>query len=519
MQVVGTTQQPGERVYALTRYWDALMGKPAYLLILLFLMCAAVFAMYRPLELRVGGDPAIYDYIAQCILRGQVPYRDVVDIKGPGSYYITAAAMWLGKWFGLRDLFADRVVHGLMLALLVVTIFKTASEYLGNRSAGLIAAIFVLMSPSFVYWMALGAQPKLPMILFGIMSLLMVKRDRPIWAGVFSMLSCLCWQPGLLFAGTAFLVMSGYLTRWRDLRALKVAAGAALPLLVAILYLGHIGALRFFWAYAIEYNYSVFGPSAAKPPGESLTHFWKVSNRVFGPLMIGFVIGAAGWLGYVFQRLQAMLAGKSLDWPAATDHAIAIPPLVYFIFCIVNFQGGPDLVLFFPFAGIFAAFALLEALKVIGREGWSRVAARLTVPAVAVLMLFIALEQGLVAWRSGSGFLKAQEKQIKSIGELLRPSDKIYVHGSVEVLVLLNKPNLNPYVFVDWGMDDFIARKWYGGSFQKILDEMESQAPAVVLLSRLGRVNHGGDMEQWALEHYDKASVAEYDLFERKPLE
>jgi hypothetical protein len=364
------------------------------------------------------------------------------------------------------------------------------------------------------------------MILFGMLSLLMVRRDRPFWAGVFSMLSCLCWQPGLLFGGTAFLVMSGYLTRWRDLRALKIAVGAALPLLITIAYLAHIGALQYFWAYAIQYNYSVFGPSAAKPPSAALSHFYRVSNRVLGPLMIGFAIGAAGWVVYVFQRVRARLAGASLDSPDVFNDAIAIPPLVYFLFCLLNFQGGPDLALFFPFAGIFAAFGFFEALKVLGRDGGDRryrLAVRLIPPAVAALMLAASFEQGLVNWRSGSGFLKAQESEIKSIGELLGPGDKIYVHGAVEVLVLLNRPNLNPYVFVDWGMDDFIASKWYGGSFQKILDEMESQAPKLVLLlrlgdpNRLGHVNHGTDLERWATQHYDKGSIGGYDLFERKP--
>jgi len=187
---------------------------------------------------------------------------------------------------------------------------------------------------------------------------------------------------------------------------------------------------------------------------------------------------------------------------------------------MINFQGGPDLILFFPFCGIFGAFFLLEAVRM--AESWSsgagyQRAVRLIPHAVAALMLAVAFQQGLTVWRSGSGFFKKQDSGIKSIGELMGSDDKIYVHGVVEILVLLNKPNLNPYVFVDWGMDDFIAHKWYGGSFQNILNEMESESPKFISLSRLGRVNHGEDLERWVLERYDKSTVGGYDLFQRRP--
>jgi hypothetical protein len=520
MQVVEKSEPSRQASSHLAGVAGEIASRPLYLYCVLVLVCAAAFILYRPLEQPVGGDPAIYDYIAQSILRGQVPYRDVVDIKGPGSYYLTVAAMWLGRLAGMRDVLADRVAHGLMLAALVVTLFKVGQEYLESKSGGIIAAFFILMPSSFMGWMALGAQPKLPMILFGLLALLMVKRDRPVWAGVFSMLSCLCWQPGLLFAGTAFLVMSGYLTRWRDGRALKLVAGAAAPLAITVVYLAHLGALSYFWAYAFQYNYGVFGPSAAKPPGEAMAHFFKVSNRVLGPLIWGFGIAAAGWAIYVFQIIRSKFASKMCGPPDSLKDAIAIPPLVYLIFCFINFQGGPDLVLFFPFAGIFLAFFLLEILRWFGSKGAGRqhqIAVWLVPAVVAALMLAVAFEQGLLAWRSGKGFFKKQDLAIKSIGEALGPDDKIYVHGSVEILVFLNRPNLNPYVFVDWGMDDFIADKYYGGSFRNVLDEMDRQGPRIVCLSRLGRVNHGEEMMRWASQRYLKSSIGGYDLFERKP--
>ena len=57
-----------------------------------------------------GGDNAIWDYIAQYVLRGQVPYRDVIDNKTPAAAYLSAVAMALGKLFALDTVLAARVL-------------------------------------------------------------------------------------------------------------------------------------------------------------------------------------------------------------------------------------------------------------------------------------------------------------------------------------------------------------------------------------------------------------------------
>src|SRR5438309_6180448 len=75
------------------------------------LIGAAVMLMYSPRRQMEVGDSAVYDYMSQCIVRGQVPYRDVIDSKGPGSLYISAAVMWVGKALGLHDVLAVRLSY------------------------------------------------------------------------------------------------------------------------------------------------------------------------------------------------------------------------------------------------------------------------------------------------------------------------------------------------------------------------------------------------------------------------
>src|SRR5258707_766088 len=190
------------------------------------------------------GDAAIWDYVAQSILRGQVPYRDVIEIKGPGSAYLSAVAMWLGKSVGLRDVIAVRLMQIVVTGVLSSLTYLVTEIYLRQRAAALIAFLFPLMSDHFVGWIENGTQPKLTMILFGMITLLMIAKDKPFWAGFASMLSSLCWQPGLLFAGVAFLIFSRYLTSWRDLRVVKLMCGAIIPLAIVVAYFYSVGAMR-----------------------------------------------------------------------------------------------------------------------------------------------------------------------------------------------------------------------------------------------------------------------------------
>src|SRR5215813_8600864 len=71
---------------------------------LAFFVGVTVTLLHHPFSRPEVGDPAIYDYIAQSILRGQIPYKDVVDIKGPLAAHLSALSMLAGKPVGLRDI-------------------------------------------------------------------------------------------------------------------------------------------------------------------------------------------------------------------------------------------------------------------------------------------------------------------------------------------------------------------------------------------------------------------------------
>jgi len=491
------------------------------LVLIAFLIGVIVMVFYKPFDRPEVRDPPIYDYVAQSILRGQLPYRDVIDIKGPGSQYLSAAAISVGRAFDVRDVFAIRALHVILVGLLSAITFLVANIYLSTRVASAIAFLIPLLREPIAKEFIGGTQPKLPMIIFGLLTLLMIAKDRPLAAGTFSMLSCLCWQPGLLFTGTAVLIFSRYFTSWRDMKVLKVLAGAIIPLAIVLGYFLSKGALGDLWAWTITYNYSVFGPEAGPALGTAINRIWVISRRVFEKEILVVLVGALGLALFLFERARERVRGRAaLESPDLFRDAIVFPPLIYFAFMLINFQGPPDLIPLVPFVGIFAGWLVVRFGRLAGSIAPLR---KLSQPfasevlGVGVLVVAVAV----VFVRAGKFELRGlklqdQDAAMQLLRERLEPGDKIYIHGAVEVLVLLNTPNLNPYVDFDWGKDDFAASR-RGVRFQDFINEMEAQAPKYVAISRLRKVYHRKELEQWVNEHYERLDLLKYKkLYVRK---
>ena len=514
------------------------------LALIAFFFGVAVMLAYRPWSQVEGGDPAVYDYIAQSILRGQLPYRDVVDIKGPGGGYLSALAMALGNSVGVRDVIAVRLMNVVLAGLLFAVTYLVAEIYLKNRIAGVLAFLIPLMPKHFAMMLISGTQPKLPMILFGLTTLLLIARNKPLWAGICSMLSCLFWQPGLLFTGTAFLIFSRYLTSWRDRRALRVLIGASIPLLVVLVYFYWKDALADLWAWTITYNYSVFGPEAHQGVRDALDKLWTVFLRVFRPdpgaLGDGLAgrsrfesVGGLATLAMVpssliglmlfgLDRVRTKFSDGALQSPTLFLDALFIAPAVYLGFCLINFQAGPDLIPFFPFIGIFAGLLFVKAGAFLASLRWIKkmrlpLAGEMLIPGLSLMVILVVIVVRSASYKAGDWTLQSQVRELKAVADVLGPQDKIYSHGTAELLVLLNRPNLNPYVILDWDADNFAAARTPGG-WTAIMDEMELQAPKVVALSRLRAVTHRADLERWVDEHYDRLTLSRYDkrVFVRK---
>ncbi|MFL6278023.1 MAG: DolP-mannose mannosyltransferase [Blastocatellia bacterium] len=499
----------------------------AWLALAVFLLGALVMLMYHPFQQIVHNDSAIYDYMAQCVLRGQVLYRDVIDSKAPGSLFLSALVMAVGKAFGLQDIIAVRAFYVLLAGVLCAMTFLVARVYLRNNLVAVFAALLPLVSPDFAEMIVQGTRPKIPMIICGLLTLYLLAKDRPFWAGICSMLACLCWQPGLAFAGIALLIASRYLTSWRDLRALKVAAGAAIPLAVLLIYFLAVGALRDLWLWTIAYNYLYYHPALKQSVGTNVIVLWDSLRQAMGANLLWVKISLVGWLIYAGERLWAKIESRSLGPQAESfKDALLFPPLIYVTFYLTfyNSDGEENLIPLYPFIAIFAGYFILLVVRLIERLPWiarapRRAALIAWLPLLPLVLILLSIYHHARGYRLEAGrTLQDQQREFQAVAELLAPEDKIYVHGTVELLVFLNRPNMNRYIYLVLGKDDFIGERMPGG-FRAVLDQMEAEAPKVIALTRMHGVRHREEFFQWAEAHYDKLPIAfAHDaVFVRRP--
>ena len=455
-----------------------------------------------------GGDWANWDYMAQVIARGGVPYRDAVNIKSPVSAYIGATAIIATRPFGLRDVFAIRIVFILLSALTVAITFLVTREYFSDTRTALLAATILLTIEPFIAMNVKGVQPKTPMVLFGLVTLWAIAREHPYMAGVFAMLSALSWQPGLLFLGVAVLGFSRYFTRWRDLKLAKLLIGALIPLTIVLAYFWIAGVLTDFYRWNIHYNATVYAPREARSLSDFIEHLSDMLKGYFRASRVYFYIAAIGLLiafGRELKRGGERGGRYMLD--LSRTHAVMIAPLAYFTFCMIDIQGRPDIIPLLPFVAIFSAFALgfvmTRETNLISRV-WSN-ANRTVISNIAFVILF-----GLVILIGQNGFsnplafptLQDQDNGVAEIVSHLQPEDKIFVHGSTEILVLSGLSNASKYFFLDRGKDQYLDRIEPGG-FEGWLERLKSERPKVIALSRIAPGDRIEELQVWVAQEYD----------------
>lgn len=467
-------------------------------------------------------DRANWDYFAQVITRGGVPYRDVVNIKSPLSAYIGAAAIIAAQPFGLRDIFAIRIVYLLLAALTVAFTFLAAQDYFKSRRVAVLAAAIMMGFNIFGDANSGGVQPKTPMILFGLMALLAIKKDKPFLAGLLGMLSALSWQPGLLFVGVAVLAFSRYLTRWRELKAIKVIVGAALPFAVFIGYFWWESALKDVYWWNIDYNLTVKTPQGLRTVPELVHRFGRLLIGAYRYDQGYFYLGALG---------LALICWRELRHPAnetrrslldrSAFHAIIIAPVVYFGFCTINIQAGIDLIPLLPFIAVFAAVAIVYLLDratdllLRARPRFDRAIIQTCSYGFIMALVFVLSVGDVVLFRVEFPTLKDQETEVAEITSHLQPVDGIYVHGLAEILVLSGLTNADRHFFLDRGKDNYLDLVEPGG-FAGWLERLKAKRPKVVAIERMKYVEHKDDFLDWMREDYEERQGKIFTYYLRK---
>lgn len=493
-----------------------------------FLASLIVLMQYEPARQPIGGDLSMWDYMAQSIARGAVPYRDVVNIKTPLGAYLGALAICVAKPLGVRDLLAIRYAFLLQAALVVAFTYLVFEAYWNSRLPALLAAGLMLSYDSFGVWNASGSQLKTTTLLFGLSALYMAARQKAFWAGVLGGLAFWAWQPGLLFAGAVGLTACQFLARPLHRKALETALGASLALLLPLAYFAAVGAADDLLNWCFKFNASA-NSSVATASGWN--RLGVIIEKSYPNERQFFWIFPAGLLAHM---LDALLEARKEGWRKWLEASWRLAPTlsfaVYALFTYFNLQSGPDAILFLPFISIYMAYLTMwiaQGLDSITKT--VKLPYELTIGQIVQVLLIVGVASFFIvdSFKYNPKFtLQEQEQECRVVLEALRPGDLVYAHGSLDLLVMGGIKNASRYIYFDRGKDIFAAR--LEGGFDRIVARLEAARPRFVALAKLDRLRHRQELERWVAARYEpytvihstnsgiRASTYAYDVYIRR---
>jgi len=111
-------------------------GKTIYFVLFLVAFAVCLRSSYSPFSFRLMHvDSSVYITIAQGIIRGMLPYRDLVDNKGPLVYFMSVPGLFLGGFTGVW------ITELLLIFISVIFAWKTA-VFFGDKNKALLGTIF-----------------------------------------------------------------------------------------------------------------------------------------------------------------------------------------------------------------------------------------------------------------------------------------------------------------------------------------------------------------------------------------
>jgi hypothetical protein len=480
----------------------------------LFPACLFLFALTL-IELhgnqgRLGRDPAIYMYSARAMAEGVPPYVSIFDHKGPLSLMLAWPAAAIARAAGGDDLLFARVSFAVVGAVCVCALFALARRLLGSEAAALSAALVLLAIPGLREQTAAGPHPKTPMICFQVLALLCAAQRRWWLAGACSSAAGFVWQPMALYALAAALAAL-LQPRAQRLRAVtRSAAGIASVGLAVAGYFAAKGALAAAFDGAVTFNLAYLERDARRT-GEHLELVAASALDACGLWTLPVLIGLAAHPALLLWRRRLAGSWRALlerdPWAAAL---LAFP--APFLWSLFDFQGEADTFVFLPHAALGFAF-VLHVLT-------SRLRAGPPLAWAAAGLLACACVIGAARDEPESPTIDVQRRRLLAALEQAdppRPPQSLEVQslGAPQTMVLLRRTGWSRFLFVVYGIDDYIEAREPGG-FRGWLDRFAASDPDVVLMGRTtGRRSR--EFFGWLDERYDHNAGRTLYIRKRRP--
>lgn len=510
------------------------------------------FAATQLLLMGFGRDQGIYAVVAEGMLAGKMPYRDVWDFKPPGIYFVHATSQLV---FGNKSMMAPRWLEVIGLLGMVLAFVRLSREFFGGATAGLLGgAVAALLHAQLDFWHS--GQPEVFGGMLTVFALVLTvstsSRRTLVWAGV-----------GLLF-GAAFLlkphlgggaiVCGAYLARREAERSGARARGLAAFAVVGIASLVPIGAtlgwfaLRGAWPalyttfFEITPEYTAInwhGRTALPMLYEALE---DAAVRFSAIVPVGCALAAL--LPKVHRREREIVflalgitcihvTGIAMQAKFFAYHYAATLPLLAFVAGLGLYKAWRRLIRFgvagaAGFLGILVLLALArQVMQDLPQSFWDRAGMRLRFIGGWGGVDRQTLDRELA--RVADYDLAADRQVARRVAELSRPGDPVFVWGFEPVIYWLAEREPPTRFIYNVPQRLSLSRDW---SQAELFEALEQRPPAVIV------VEHGDvfpavtgdwldsaqalaefpDLYRLLLAEYERVDrIQDFDVYRRLP--
>ena len=436
---------------------------------------------YNPINFRrMHVDSSVYITIAQGITRGQLPYKDFVDNKGPLTYLISAPGLYLGGFTGIW------ITELILMCVSVFFAYKTAL-FFGDRFKAFLGTIFSFVALLAFFSVNAGTEEySLPflMISFYIFTKYFFSPDRNV-SFIELIVLGICFACAVLIRLNMFPLWFGFclvifvesIIKRRFALLGKYAAGFCLGIVIVFvpvwLFLKTNG---IFDAFLIQV---IFGGAAKGFSGSGLKNiaknFYIVINRNFSfiPLFLGLFWSITKYrdkyfnfyLGYFLSYLLMVLF---LSFSSGDSHYNMV--LIHYYIPCLTFLAGL----------IYSAFSELRAKNIF-----------------VVFFFCFLLSEGLIMYaynmakvlfdNSGNQLIRAG----KMIDENTKSGDKIISLGfNGYIYPFTQRDAASKYVYQGSGLDHI------PGAREEFISDILTGKPSIIALFN-GEDGIGQIMDNW----------------------
>lgn len=238
-------------------------------------------------------DESYFMFVGNSILHDSIPYKDYIDIKPPGIYYLFALTFSI---FG-KSFYAARAVLFIFNALSAIILFLIGRK-LWNKETGMLSSMLFLIGISIPAYSGYYALADPFMVFFGLFGVLLFFKSGHwiylILSGILIGLSTLFKQPGGLFLAMifAFYLLKLWMPENRTKGYLKdsvknmilISCGFLMPMIITIVY---------FWSVDVSDSFIYW---SFLFPLKGYAHYLIFSKRIILDLAYQFLSYSIIWI-------------------------------------------------------------------------------------------------------------------------------------------------------------------------------------------------------------------------------